>query len=216
MTAIPRIGSSKRITDRRCGVGTFDPCGATGALGEGTRLDPSIMHWIKEGRVDAATDERTTGTGSRVQLSRRVERATDIESTRQAAEEAQFASALRVHYVDDELALVFLARRTFFRLGYSIAGFTDAQLALKAFRAAPNDYDIVVTDLSMPQMSGFEFASKVLNVRPDVPILMTSDCARKEDEGAEREIGVREIVRKPFTLEELGGALNRLFRDSHD
>jgi len=72
----------------------------------------------------------------------------------------------------------------------------------------------VVTDLSMPHMSGFEFASEVLAVRPGIPVLMMTGHMDIDDQSNARTIGIREVILKPTTMDELGRALDRLLRAS--
>ncbi len=74
-----------------------------------------------------------------------------------------------------------LASRVLSRLGRSISGFTDPKAALEAFRTQPQDYDIVMTDLLMPDMSGFDLAREVLALRPNMPVLMTTGYIGGED-----------------------------------
>jgi PAS domain S-box-containing protein len=115
-----------------------------------------------------------------------------------------------VLYVDDEESLVYLITRVLQRLGYRVAGFTDANEALAAFRSDPAAYEAVVTDLSMPSMSGIEFASHVLRLRPEVPVVMTSGYVRPKDRESVMKTGVRDLLLKPNTVEELGDVLHRL------
>ncbi|HEY0684343.1 MAG TPA: response regulator [Steroidobacter sp.] len=115
-----------------------------------------------------------------------------------------------VLYVDDEESLVYLITRVLQRLGYRVAGFTDANEALAAFRSDPAAYEAVVTDLSMPSMSGIEFASHVLQLRPEVPVVMTSGYVRAKDRESVMKTGVRDLLLKPNTVEELGDVLHRL------
>ncbi len=96
------------------------------------------------------------------------------------------------------------------RLGYRVAGFTDANEALAAFRSDPAAYEAVVTDLSMPSMSGIEFAAHVLRLRPEVPVVMTSGYVRAKDRESVMKTGVRDLLLKPNTVEELGDVLHRL------
>ncbi len=63
-------------------------------------------------------------------------------------------------------------------MGYEAAGFTDAQEALTAFAAAPDEFDLVVTDMAMPRMTGIDFAQQVLAIRPDIPVLLASGYVR--------------------------------------
>jgi CheY-like chemotaxis protein len=115
----------------------------------------------------------------------------------------------RLLYLDDDPALVRLATRMLTRLGYELEAHTDAAQALEAFRAAPHHFDAVVTDLSMPRMSGFDFARALQAIRPDVPIVMASGYLRQEDQDTAAHIGIRALFLKPNTVEELG----RLLRD---
>ncbi|MBL8265880.1 response regulator [Steroidobacter sp.] len=119
-----------------------------------------------------------------------------------------------VLYLDDEESLVYLVTRVLQRLGYRVAGFTDAHEALAAFRSNPAAYEAVVTDLSMPSMSGIEFASQVLSLRPEVPVVMTSGYVRAKDRESVMKTGVRDLLLKPNTVEELGDVLHRLMRET--
>ncbi len=119
-----------------------------------------------------------------------------------------------VLYVDDEESLVYLVTRVLERLGYRVTGFTDAREALAKFQAEPDAYQAVVTDLSMPAMSGVEFAEQVLKLRPALPVVMTSGYVRQIDRETVLKTGVRDLLLKPNTVEELGDVLHRLMRES--
>jgi PAS domain S-box-containing protein len=118
-----------------------------------------------------------------------------------------------VLYVDDEESLVYLVTRVLERLGYRVDGYTDPCEALKVFQADPHAYQAVVTDLSMPTMSGTEFAREVLLARPDLPVVMTSGYVRPKDRDLVKAAGVRELLLKPNTVEELGAVLHRLMQN---
>src|SRR5690606_9362372 len=115
-----------------------------------------------------------------------------------------------VLYVDDEESLVYRITRVLQRLGYRVAGFTDAHEALAAFRSDPAAYEAVVTDLARPGMSGIELAAHVLSLRPEVPVVMTSGYVRSKDRESVMKAGVRDLLLKPNTVEELGDVLHRL------
>jgi PAS domain S-box-containing protein len=116
-------------------------------------------------------------------------------------------------YVDDEESLVYLVTRVLERLGYRVDGYTDPGEALRAFQANPAAYEVVVTDLSMPTMSGIDFAQYVLQARPDMPIVMTSGYVRPNDRERVKQTGVRDLLLKPNTVEELGAVLHRLMQN---
>jgi len=117
-------------------------------------------------------------------------------------------SGQRILYVDDEERLVYLASRGLEKCGYSFTGFTDPTEALKAFYEQPAGFDLVVTDLAMPGMSGLDLARKILRLRPEIPVLLTSGYLRPHDEEAARRVGVCEFVAKPAVIDTLNRAIH--------
>lgn len=115
-----------------------------------------------------------------------------------------------VLFLDDEEPIVLLASRMLTRLGFRVDTHTNATEALEAFRNAPARFDLVVTDLSMPGASGLDFARAVLAIRPDIPVVLTTGYIEPEDLDLARDIGVREVILKPTTIEEMGRAFHRL------
>jgi DNA-binding NtrC family response regulator len=90
-----------------------------------------------------------------------------------------------------------------------VRAFTVAEDATRAFRDEPDAYAAVVTDQVMPRMTGDEVAGELLRIRPDLPIVLCTGFGRAMTPERARAIGVREYLAKPFTLEELAGALRR-------
>ena len=109
--------------------------------------------------------------------------------------------------VDDEEVLVFVMRRSLERLGYRCSGFVEPLAALEAFLAAPTDYDAVITDLTMPVMTGLELARALKRIRPDVPIGLASGYATPD--GAD-DPAIALTIKKPSSFAELGEALRAL------
>jgi CheY-like chemotaxis protein len=193
----------------------FDVFYTTKAVGEGTGLGLSMVHGIMKSHGGAVTVQSSLEQGSSFALyfPAAAASARAPAQAQGAAARERLGAGQRVLYVDDEEALVLLARRALSRLGHSVSGFTDPVQALAAFRTKPQDYDVVVTDLSMPHMSGFEFASEVIAARADIPVLLTSGYVRAEDEDNARTIGIRKLILKPATMDELGRVIDRFLRD---
>ena len=206
------------VTDSGCGMHAdtqariFDAFYTTKPVGEGTGLGLSMVHGTMRSHGGAVAVESTPGKGSSFALYFPVVRKKAQKKEPSAPARDLFYAGQRVLYVDDEEALVFLANRVLSHLGHQVSGFTDPEQALAAFRAQPQDFDVVVTDLSMPHMSGFELAREVLAVRPGIPVLMTTGYIGPEDEGKARAAGISEVILKPVTMDELGEVLDRLIR----
>ena len=122
-------------------------------------------------------------------------------------------ASARILYLDDEEPLVFIVKRMLERLGHEVAGFTSAEAALGQFRAAPESFHLVLSDMSMPGTRGIDFAASVLKLRPQALVVIVSGYMDPADMERARAAGVRECVRKPNTLEEMRDMITALLPD---
>ena len=204
------------VSDDGCGMDVsvmeriFDPFFTTQPVGQGTGLGLSVVHGIMKDHEGSIMVYSEPGKGTVFHLYFPTAGAVaDQAVTRPAA--APQGNGEHLLFVDDEESLVYLAERSLGRLGYNVSGFTDPVLALKAFAENPAQFGAVVTDLSMPGLSGGELARKLIAIRPDIPIVMTSGYIRPEDELEARTIGVRDLILKPDSIDELAKSLHRVF-----
>lgn len=216
-TALTR-GRYVRLTVSDTGAGMspetmehiFDPFFTTKPVGQGTGLGLSVVHGIMRSHQGAITVHSSLGEGATFRLYFPATGHTEAKRTDER-KEASRGRGQRIMYVDDEDALVYLVTRKLQRLGYTVMGFTDPAAALSAFQADPRRFDVVVTDLSMPGMSGFHLAKSILETRPGVPVLMTSGYVRTQDRERALQLGVRDLIVKPNTIDELGHVLAAVF-----
>ncbi|HEU4601229.1 MAG TPA: response regulator [Steroidobacteraceae bacterium] len=110
-------------------------------------------------------------------------------------------------YIDDEDSLVLLMELSLKRLGYSVRGFTEPATAVAEFARSPQEFDVVITDLAMPGMTGRQLAAKIREISKDVPIIMTSGYIRDEDREAARQLNINQLVYKSNTVQLLTEAL---------
>jgi CheY-like chemotaxis protein len=191
----------------------FDPFFTTKALGEGTGLGLSVVLGIMQSHGGAVTVASEPSRGASFNLyfpaTSIVAAAIDKEATGPNRSGGQ---GERILYIDDEEPLVFLAARLLERAGYRVAGYTKPDEAVAAFKADPSAFSLIITDLSMPGMSGMEVARQILSVRADAVVVLASGYLRQADVAAAMEIGIREVVLKPNTVEELAPIVQRLLR----
>jgi len=116
----------------------------------------------------------------------------------------------RILYLDDEEALVFLMTRMLEFLGHKAAGYTLASDALAAFAEEPENFDLIISDLTMPGMSGLEFAQRVLAIRADAPVAIATGYVEPKDVETGRRIGVLAVISKPNNIEEMGRTVSEL------
>ena len=115
-----------------------------------------------------------------------------------------------VLYLDDEQALVFLLSHALEHLGHRVSGFTSAPEALEAFREYPQDFDLVLTDMSMYGMSGLEFAQQILRIEPRAMVIIATGCEDPNWADHARASGVREVIEKPTTIDAMAKAVSSL------
>jgi signal transduction histidine kinase len=168
----------------------FDPFFSTKGVGEGTGLGLSLVHGIVAD-LDGAIDVRTTlGRGTTFTIWLPIAGEATVPSGEIATEVPQ-GHGQTVLIVDDERPLVALAEEMLAELGYEPIGFSSSKAALQAFREAPQHFDIVLTDETMPEVIGTDLAHEIRLLRPDIPIVLMSGysgtpaaaCARGRDPG---------------------------------
>jgi CheY-like chemotaxis protein len=118
----------------------------------------------------------------------------------------------RILYVDDDAALVFLVERLLRAQGYVVIGIKNSDDALQVIRSDPYAFDLVVTDYNMPGPSGLDIAKALSGVRPDLPVVLTSGFVDEALRERALALGVRYIVHKPNTVEELCQTIQTILR----
>lgn len=196
----------------------FEPFFTTKAPGKGTGLGLAVVHGILRDHQAVVQVESATGAGSRFAIY--FPGLPDESAPRPAgpvhaaaAPQPQPGAALpHVLYVDDDEMIVFLIRRLMEREGYRVSVFVDAGEALAALRAPGATVDLVITDFNMPGMSGLELARALRRLRPSLPVAITSGHIDDKLKQQALALGVRELIYKPNTVDELLTAVNRLAR----
>jgi PAS domain S-box-containing protein len=186
----------------------FDPFFTTKGVGEGTGLGLSLVHGIVSdlgGAIDVASK---VGDGTRFDIWLPVAGEVAMPAL-EPFRAVPLGRGQVVMVVDDEQALVGLAEESIARLGYEPVGFDSSLAALQAFRAAPNRFDLVLTDESMPDLVGTELAKEIRSLRPSVPIILMTGFGGVQLASRGADVGVNEILRKPLRSRDLAESLAR-------
>jgi CheY-like chemotaxis protein/anti-sigma regulatory factor (Ser/Thr protein kinase) len=189
----------------------FDPFFTTKRIGEGTGLGLALVHGIVAefgGVIDVAT-QLGVGTTFTIWLP------TTSETPRLLAApvgELPRGNGETIMIVDDERALVALAEDTLAGLGYEPVGFDASLVALQAFRAEPERFDVVLTDETMPDLTGTELAREIRRLRPEIPIILMSGYSGPQLSERAQATGVREVLRKPLVRRDLAEPVARALR----
>jgi len=180
----------------------FDPFFTTKRQGEGTGLGLSVVYGIVKscgGAIDISS-ERGRGTTVTVYLPL-------IEAygaAHQAAKAEIRGGRERILFVDDEPLLIELGTRILHSLGYEVTARTSSIEALELFRVRHRDFDLVLTDMTMPNMTGADLAREIMAIRPDTPVILCTGYSEIMTEQKAREMGIRSFIMKPVNRSDLG------------
>ena len=112
--------------------------------------------------------------------------------------------------MDDEEALALIGQSMLKRLGYKVDIRTSSRDALDAFQANPKKFDLVITDYTMPGMTGLALSEKLLKIRPDIPIILCTGYSEVATPEKVKAAGIRELIMKPVVRPQLSHAVNRI------
>lgn len=203
------------VQDTGCGMPPnvvdriFDPFYTTKGPGEGTGLGLSVVHGIVKNMHGAISVHTHPGQGSLFRVYLPCQEAKRDQPIAQEASRIRGGEG-RILFVDDEQYLVGFARQMLTKLGYDVVAHTSSKQALEQFGQQPDAFDLVITDLAMPDMPGLELAAAILRRRPSIPIILCSGFMDSEKRQKAGELGIREVVMKPFGVREFAAAIRRV------
>lgn len=195
------VSDSGRGMDRDILGRIFDPYFTTKAKGEGTGLGLAVVHGIVKRSGGAITVASEPGSGTCFEVFfPRIERR---GATRKKAKSALPGGNERILLVDDEKAIIDAIQQVLERLGYRVVARTSSIEALEVFRSRPDAFDLVVTDQTMPGMTGEGFARKLMALRKDIPIILCTGFSETINEEIAKALGIREFILKPVVLSDM-------------
>ncbi|MDY6851592.1 MAG: ATP-binding protein, partial [Thermodesulfobacteriota bacterium] len=195
-------GMSKEVLER-----IFDPFFTTKERGQGTGMGLAVAHGIIKSHGGTIKAYSEAGKGSSFQVFLPV---TPLEPGETPRAGKPIPMGLEsILFVDDEKVLVDVGQLVLERLGYRVDGRTSSLEALKAFQTHPEKYDLVITDQTMPQMTGMELAEKLLLIRPDIPIILCTGFSESINPDLARDMNIQRFLMKPLIASELGTAIRK-------
>jgi PAS domain S-box-containing protein len=176
----------------------FDPYFTTKGIGKGTGLGLPIVHGIVKGYGGAITVSSEIGKGTTFHVYLPTSEGDLIVSDEVCSPIPRGTE--RILFVDDEMPLIDLWQKSLGRLGYNVVIATDSLQALQLFRAHPEDFDLVMTDYTMPKMTGIDLAEQMMRVRPDILVILCTGVIEWNMEEKAKEMGIRAFLRKPMEV----------------
>ncbi len=209
------------VRDTGCGIDPairdkiFDPFFTTKKTKGGTGLGLSVVYGIVKscgGGIDVQSD---VGQGTTIAVYLPL---TPVETQAEEhnLDDIDLQGDERILFVDDEEMLVKMARNFFQTLGYQITATTSSQEALGLFQKNPKGFDLVITDMTMPQITGSELAREFLMIRPDLPIILCTGYSDFLSMKEARKLKIREFVMKPLFLKDLGSRVRKILDNERE
>ena len=192
----------------------FDPFFTTKEIAEGTGMGLAVSHGIVNGAGGTiyAYSEPNKGTTFKVLLPM-IERRLEPE---QRPETVIAGGNEHILFVDDELTLVEMGRQMLQSYGYKVTTCTGSIEALDMFRNDPSRFDLVITDMTMPNMTGDKLARSLMKLRPDVPVILCTGFSVNITEESATKLGIRALVMKPILMHQIAATVRRVLDEQKD
>ncbi len=198
------IGMDEEVKKR-----IFDPFFTTRRVGEGTGMGLAVVYGIVEAHNGIITVHSEAGKGSSFSVF--LPKTNSATGSETGTPEAAIAGGEeRIMFVDNEDGIVDMASSMLERLGYKVASFTDPEAALDAFTEAPQDFDLVITDQTMPKMTGAVLVEKLKTIRPDIPVMLCTGYSQTVSSEEAKAKGIEGYVMKPLDKRELAQAIRQV------
>jgi CheY-like chemotaxis protein len=191
----------------------FDPFFTTKQRGQGTGLGLAMVQAIVDSHRGKITVSSVLERGSTFNVFLPAISREDLPVDDFDSPSAIPRGKERILFVDDEKVLVELGCEMLHKLGYRVTGLMDSPSALRLLRDRPQDFDILITDLTMPRLTGLELARETRRVRPNLPVVLCTGFSESISRGQGRPGEIDRIIMKPLTMKELGVAIRQALGD---
>lgn len=186
----------------------FDPFFTTKPKGEGTGMGLAVVHGIVTGLGGNISADSTPGRGTQVEvLLPALPRETRVAETEK---KVLPVGKERIFFVDDEPFQTDMFKHLLGLLGYEVETCNNSKEALALFEKAPRAFDLVITDMIMPEMTGDKLAQKMLAIRPDLPVILATGYSEGLTEAKAKEMGLKAFVLKPLVMEALAHLIRKV------
>ena len=186
----------------------LEPYFTTKDKGEGTGLGLAVVHGIVKSYDGAITVDSEPGKGTVFQIFLPLIKG-KISSKSTSATQLPKGNE-RVLLVDDEMSILKVQQQMLERLGYRVDISESGLAALEVFRGDPDGFDLIITDYTMPEMTGTDLTKAVMNIRDDIPVILSTGFSEHINEEKAKALGIRAFVMKPIVMSEMAETIRKV------
>ncbi|MDM8517213.1 response regulator [Desulfobacterales bacterium HSG16] len=190
----------------------FDPYFTTKEIGKGSGIGLSVVHGIVNSHNGEISVDSEYGKGTTFKVFFPV-----VEKEPVYEEETDITVPTgdeRILFIDDEKSIVDMAIQMLEQFGYTVTAKTSSADALETFRTRPDKFDLIISDISMPEITGDKLAKELLQIRPDIPIILCTGYSSRINDEKAKEIGIRDLVMKPIVKSVLAKTIRKVLDQS--
>jgi len=185
----------------------FEPFFTTKKIGEGTGMGLSVVHGIVKSLGGDIRVKSELGQGSAFEVYLPVSNREEFQIA--ISDEGPIGGNERILFVDDEPALINIGQQMLERLGYEVVCCMDSLEALKLFREESDRFDLVITDMTMPGVTGDELAGEVMRIKPGIPVILCTGFSERIKENKARDLGICGFLMKPLLMKSVARAIRQ-------
>jgi PAS domain S-box-containing protein len=191
------MGMDKNLIDK-----IFDPFFTTKAIGKGSGMGLSVVHGIVTAMGGAIQVYSEPGKGTEFHVYLPVVKRASEQKVIHSKTQIQGGTE-QILLVDDEEAILTMAKQMLERLGYKVTSHTSSLEALETFHSNPDGFDLIITDMAMPNMPGDKLSAELIRIRPDIPVLLCTGFSETMSEEKVASLGIKGFLLKPIVMKDL-------------
>ena len=215
-----KSGEYAEITVSDSGVGIapetiesiFEPYFTTKRVGEGTGMGLAMVRGVVESYGGTVNVHSQLGKGATFTIYLPITKRRSAQG--EYIQEQLPTGTERILFVDDEAPIAKMGGQTLERLGYSVTTRTSSIEALELFKTKPDDFDIVVTDMTMPNLTGDQLSIEMMKIRSDIPVILCTGYSRKISDEIASEIGIKAFAYKPVVKADLAKTVRKVLDEA--
>ena len=214
----PKLSSGEhikiRISDTGPGINPdiidriFDPYFTTKEVGKGSGMGLSVVHGIVKNHNGAITVDSNPGKGTTFNIL--FPKANEKSKGGKKSTKAPLCGNETILFVDDEISIVKMIKKMLERLGYMVETKMNPVEALDLFKSKPDRFDLVITDMTMPKMTGVKLSEKLMGIRTDIPVIICTGHSAIVDEEKAKKLGLAAYIMKPINMLELSQTIRKV------